>query len=370
MLPGSHPSIEWFFFGTICGSLQVQLPPYLIIYIIQFLAEQFDCSNCRLGPFGNDGTPQPTMMLDYHVLYWHCHKNVGVHQQNLFERPMKPGNFRGGTWTDAARLVLRSFYIQVHIWQNWMTGIYIYIYTVYNMYNIPTSKRCGKIKENYLHQVRAWQATCSKFLARDTRNVIFFPFDHAASGKMKSHEQLRPTQQRTPSLAQTALRRPRKKSASTAQTALRSACAHERRMSKCCGNSVSQQVLDDFKKYPIFIHEEISTRETGSFCQYPIVSPTSFIIFNFQAIPWWKLHHPHWLVWVGASNIGPAERFNAGGIFSNGGVKNAHWIHDDPSDSLLEWYSHNQRGQWLISPRLTVLDVFQFSDTCIGYQTG
>ena len=163
---------------------------------------------------------------------------------------------------------------------------------------------------------------------------------------------------------------PKKKSASTAQTALRSACAHERRMSKCCGNSVSQQVLDDFKKYPIFIHEEISTRETGSFCQYPIVSPTSFIIFNFQAIPWWKLHHPHWLVWVGASNIGPAERFNAGGIFSNGGVKNAHWIHDDPSDSLLEWYSHNQSGQWLISPRLTVLDVFQFSDTCIGYQTG
>ena len=127
------------FFGTICRSLQVQLPPYLIIYIIQFLAEQFDCSNCRLGPFGNDGTPQPTMMLDYHVLYWHCHKNVGVHQQNLFERPMKPGNFRGGTWTDAARLVLRSFYIQVHIWQNWMTGIYIY-----TLYIICTTSQQAK----------------------------------------------------------------------------------------------------------------------------------------------------------------------------------------------------------------------------------
>lgn len=60
---------------------------------------------------------------------------------------------------------------------------------------------------------------------------------------------------------------------------------------------------------------------------------------------------------------------NAGGIFSNGGVNFLTGFMTTRCDSLLlEWYSHNQTAQWLISPRLTVLvDVFQFSDTCIGY---
>lgn len=96
---------------------------------------------------------------------------------------------------------------------------------------------------------------------------------------------------------------PKKKSASTAQTALRSACAHERRMSKCCGNSVSQQVLDDFKKYPFSSTKKFQPEKRDLSVSIPYCIPNIFHHFHLSTFK--PFHRENFTILIDLSGLEP-----------------------------------------------------------------